>query len=403
MQNERAIIHIDMNAYFASVEQRSNPNIQGKPVVVTGEGRSVVVTASYEARAYGIKTGMNVYEAQRLCPHAVVVYADFDKYISTSLKIHKILLNFTDRVEVFSIDECFMDVTGSVGLFGPPREIAMRIKEELKRELGLTCSVGIATNKLLAKLASDMQKPDGLVVIKPEEVQELLDKLPVEELCGIGEKMAQHLRGLGIKTAGELGRANIDMLVNYFGFIGYHLKEMGKGIDNSIVKRYEEKAEIKSIGHSYTLHFDTWDMEIVLSYLRLLSEMVGFRLRKYGMVGRTLSLTLRYSDFSTFIRQSNSGVALYNGWQIYEKAKRVLKGFLPLKKPVRLLGVSVSLLEKNPHQGHLFHEMGKFDKVAEAMDRINEKFGDFTIKPLSLLIAEKYGHTKHAIPPRRHE
>jgi DNA polymerase-4 len=402
MQNERHIIHIDMNAYFASVEQRANPHLSGKPVIVTGEGRSVVVTASYEARAYGVKTGMNVYTAKGLCPRAVVVFADFDKYTSTALEIHKILLKYTDLVEVFSIDECFMDVTGSIKIFGSPVEIALSIKDELKRRLGLTCSIGIAPNKLLAKLASDMQKPDGLVVIKQEDVQRLLDELPVEELCGIGEKMAQHLRGLGIRRAGELGRANIDMLVNYFGFWGYHLKRMGMGIDNSPVKRYDEKEGVKSIGHSYTFYFDTLDMEIILSYLRILCEMVGRRLRRYGMVGRTLALTLRYADFSTLTKRSTSGGTLYNGWQIYERAKGVLNGFLPLKDKVRLLGVSVSSLVENPCQGSLFDDMEKRNRLAEAMDRINEKFGEWTIKPLSVMIAEQYGHSRHAIPPRMH-
>jgi len=403
MQNNRVIMHLDMNAYFAAVEQRANPYLRGKPVIVTGEGRSVVVTASYEARAFGVKTGMNVYEAKRLCPHGIVVYADFDKYTSTAMEIHKILLEFTDRVEVFSIDECFLDLTGSIKLFGSPVDIAISIKKKLRDNLGLTCSIGIAPNKLLAKLASDMQKPDGLVVIRPEDIHDVLEALPVEELCGIGDRMAEHLRGLGIRTAGELGRANIDMLINYFGFWGYHLKRMGMGIDNSPVKRYHETDEIKSIGHSYTLHADTWNIEVVLSYLRVLSEMAGYRLRKHGMIGKTVTLTLRYSDFSTFSRQSTTGGFVYNGWDIYRRACNIFKSFLPLKKAVRLLGVSVSSLEQKPSQGYLFEPLGRLDRVAEAMDRINDRFGEFTIKPSSVLIAEKYGHSKHAIPPRRHE
>lgn len=400
MQSERAIIHIDMNAYFASVEQRANPFLRGKPVLVTGVGRSVVVTASYEARAYGVKTGMNIYEARRLCPHAIIVHADFDKYIDTASRIHEILLGFTDRVEPFSIDECFLDVTGSVKLFGPPAEIAKRIKSELKVKLGLTASAGIGPNKLIAKLASEMQKPDGLVEIKKEDVPDILEQLPVEELCGIGDRLAEHLRGLGIRTAGELGRANIDMLVNYFGVIGYHLKRMGMGIDDSPVRRYDEVDHVKSIGHSYTLHFDTWDMEIILSYLRMLSEMVGFRLRKHRMVGRTLILTLRYDDFSTFSKHL-TGDAIRNGWEIYGRAQRALKAFLPLRRAVRLLGVSLSALEEDSAQGYLFSEMAKRDRVAEAMDRINERYGEFTIKPLSLMIAEQYGRSRHAIPPGR--
>ncbi len=402
MPGERIIMHIDMNAYFAAVEQRANPYLRGKPVIVTGEGRSVVVTASYEARTYGVKTGMNVYEAKRLCPHGIVVYADFDKYTYTSERIHKILLEYTDMVEAFSIDEYFLDITGSIKLFGSPEEIARDIKRKLKDSLGLTCSIGIAPNKLLAKLASDMQKPDGLVIIKQEEVQGLLDKLPVEELCGIGERMAQHLHGLGIITAGELGRANINMLVNYFGFWGYHLKRMGMGIDNSPVKRYDEKEEIKSVGHSYTLHEDTWDIDIIYSYLRMLCEMVGVRLRRYKKVGKTLALTLRYSDFSTYTKRSTDGGFMRNGWQIYERAKKIIQGFFPLKMAVRLLGVSVLSLEDDPYQGYLFPQMEKYDRVADAMDKINKKFGEWTLKPFSVMIAERSGHSRHAIPPRKH-
>jgi len=385
---KRVIIHVDMNAFFASIEQKANPRLQGKPVIVGGSphSRTVVATASYEAREYGVKTGMPLAEARRLCPQAVLVEGNSAKYIDTSLEIIKILNEFTDQVEIFSIDEAFLDVTGSQVLFGRPKEIGRKIKERLKKEIGLSCSIGIAPNKLLAKLASEMEKPDGLVEIEEEEVLKILASLPVEKLCGIGEKTASYLSQLGIRTAKELGNAPVDLLVHHFGIIGHLLSQMGKGIDGSRVVSYTEEGGVKSMGHSYTLPVDTWDMEMIRTVLLRLSEQVGRRLRKAGYKGRRVTLILRYSDFFTFTRDLSIPDYINYGLDIYYVALRILRRIGRLAKPVRLVGVKVSNLISDSGQLYLLESYKKREALIGALDRINDRFGEFTLQPCCLLM-----------------
>ncbi len=384
----RVIMHVDMNAFFASIEQKANPRLRNKPVLVGGSphSRTVVATASYEAREYGVKTGMSLGEARRLCPRAILVEGNSAKYIDTSLEIIKILNEFTDQVEVFSIDEAFLDVTGSQVLLGKPVEIARKIKERLRKKLGLTCSIGIAPNKLLAKLASDMEKPDGLVEIEEGEVANILADLPVENLCGIGEKTAFHLSRLGIRTAGELGNAPVDLLVHHFGIIAHMLSQMGKGLDGSRVVSYTEEGEVKSMGHSYTLPGDTWDMEMIRTVLLRLSEQVGRRLRKGGYKGRRVTLILRYSDFFTFSRDLSIADYIDYGVDIYYVALRILKRIGRLTKAVRLVGVKVSNLISHCGQLYLLETYKKKEALTGAIDRINDKFGEFTLHPCRLLM-----------------
>jgi len=381
-------MHVDMNAFFAGIEQKANPRLQNKPVIVGGSphSRTVVATASYEAREYGVKTGMPLSEARRLCPQAILVEGNSAKYIDTSLEIIKILNEFTDQVEIFSIDEAFLDVTGSQALFGKPIEIAREIKERLKKEIGLSCSIGIAPNKLLAKLASEMEKPDGLVEIEEEEVSKILASLPVEKLCGIGEKTASHLSQLGIRTIEELGNAPIDPLVHHFGIIGHLLKQMGKGRDVSRVVSYTEEGEVKSMGHSYTLPGDTWDMEMIRTVLLRLSEQVGRRLRKGRYRGRRVSLILRYSDFFTFSRDLSIPEYIDYGVDIYYVALRILKRIGRLAKAVRLVGVKVSNLISEHGQLYLLESYKKREALIEAIDGINDKFGEFTLQSCRLLM-----------------
>jgi len=388
----RVIIHLDMNAFFASIEQKANPCLRGKPIIVGGSphSRTVVATASYEAREYGVETGMSLSEARRLCPQAILVEGNSAKYIDTSLKIVKILTEFTDQVEIFSIDEAFLDVTGSQTLFGEPKEIARKIKERLRKDIGLSCSIGIAPNKLLAKVAAGMEKPDGLVEIKEEEVGKTLTSLPVEKLCGIGKKTASHLYQLGIRTVEELGNAPLDVLIRHFGIIGHLLKQMGKGIDGSPVVSYTEEGEVKSMGHSYTLLTDTSDMEMVRTVLLRLSEQVARRLRKGGYKGRKVTLILRYSDFFTFSRDLSIPDYLDYGLDIYHTALRILNRIGRLSRPVRLVGVKVSNLISNSGQMYLLESYNKRQVLIGAIDIINDKFGEFTIKPCRLLMENCY-------------
>lgn len=384
---DRVILHVDMDAYFASVEERSNPFLKGKPVVVSGdpETRTIVATANYKAREYGIKSGMPLKQALRLCPQAEVVVGNMAKYLSATSRIFEILKEFTPWVERYSIDEAFLDITGTMGLFGSETAAASKIKERIRTKLGLTCSVGIAPNKLLAKLASDMVKPDGLTVIKREDVPELFRELPVEKLWGIGEKLALKLNSLGIKTCRELGEYPEEKLTAVFGVNGHVLYRMGRGEYSSEVKLFCHEEECKSMGHSYTLFRDTSDTVLVESTLFRLCEQVGRRLRKDGYSGRTVTLIVRFSDFETLARQKSVQSHTDDGGIIYGAALSVMKTFR-MKKPVRLVGVSVSNLINGQESVPLFERDRKRELLVSAADRINDRFGEFTVSPGPVLM-----------------
>ncbi|MGQ3683981.1 MAG: DNA polymerase IV [Candidatus Loosdrechtia sp.] len=395
--NEKIIMHIDMNAFFASVEQQVNPALRGKPVAVIGSNeRTVVTTASYEARAYGVRTGMTKYEARRLCPHIILVPGDTGRYTDTCRRLVEIYRHYTPVVEVYSIDEAFLDIAGSLKLFGSVETIAKKIKTDISKKLGrLTCSIGIAPNKLLAKLGSDMKKPDGLVIIRQEDIRKLMEYLPVKELCGIGRQLENHLAALGIKTCGELGRASAQTLKERFGVIGERLKLMAQGIDESPVIPVELEPDAKSVGHSMTLDTDISDRELLERHILQLSEMVGRRLRRGGYLGRTVALTLRYADFSTFTRRSTANIYTNNSIDIFMAAKTILHT-IRLQQPVRLIGISVYNLTRNLTQIPLFRADRVKQAVARTMDEINDRYGDFCITWGTL--AERYHH-KSVISP----
>jgi DNA polymerase-4 len=381
----RIIMHIDMNAFFASVEQQSNPHLRGKPVAVIGSAkRTVITTASYEARDYGVKTGMTVYEAKRVCPDLILVIGNNRKYTHTSARIVEIMREFTPLVEVFSIDEAFLDITGSVKLFISPERIAYLLKAKIRHRFGITCSIGIAPNKLLAKLASEMQKPDGLTLIRPEDVARILETVPIKDLCGIGSKMNRHLTLYGIRTCGDLGRFPVNILKKRFGVIGEKLHLMGMGIDDSPVVPVEESEEIKSVGHSMTLERDVEQRGDILRYMLQLAEMVGRRARRYGVQGKTVTLTVRYADFSTFCKQETGSGYTNRSDDIHRAAVKILDS-LTLTQPVRLLGVRISNLRCHGDQIPLFADDRKKALSTGAMDRVNNRFGDFTVTFGSLL------------------
>lgn len=386
MQCERTILLVDMNSFFASVEQRCNPALRGKPVLVGGGPgkRSVVAAASYESRPFGVRSGMAMTEALRLCPNAIIVVGDASKYQDAARRVFRICMDYTDQLEIYSIDECFLDVTATMGHFGGPWEIARGIKLRIREGLGLTCSVGIAQNKMLAKLASGMKKPDGLTEIRKEEVEALLANLPVDKLHGIGEKTAYHLSRMGITTAGVLGSVTAQRLKKAFGILGEVLHNMGNGIDNSPVIPYHDQPDAKSMGHCYTLKENTRDRDIIQRQLLRLSEMVGWRLREQGYAGRTVSLVLRYADMRTFSRQKSVSDYLDKGFDIYSVASRILAQQDDDRRAIRLLGVSVSNLVKGMHQPDLFADP-RWGDVLKTMDAINTRYGEFTIKRGSLL------------------
>ncbi len=399
MPDHRVILHLDMNAFFASVEQQANPALRGRPIaVVGGSGRTVITTSSYEARARGVKTGMAIWEGKRVCPELMVVVGDNRKYTYTSTRINEIFREFTPIVEAFSVDESWLDVTQSLSIFGSAETIAHRIKARILHQFGLRCSIGIAPNKLLAKLASDMQKPDGLTIITPENVARVLEQLPIHELCGIGKKMQRHLNMMSIYTCGELGRCAEERLTRVFGIVGTRLKQMGQGRDESPVIQFGEEDGIKSVGHSRTLERDIEDPAEIRRFLLQLSEMVGSRARRYGVSGRTIHLYVRYADFfSSWGKQTTLKNYINRSDEIYRAAVSILST-VELEQPVRLLGVSLSNVKHQIEQLPLFEDERKKLGATQAMDAVNQRFGDMVVTFGSLL-PDKEKAGSHVIPP----
>jgi DNA polymerase-4 len=377
--NERVILHIDMDAFFIAVEQRDNPSLRGKPAAVCGSlSRSVVTSATYEARPFGIRAGMPVQEAKRRCPQLILVEGDHSKYTETAARIFSILKDYTPLVEVASIDEAYLDITQSLLLFKTSRHLAQGIKDRILEKEQLTCSIGVAPNKLLAKLGSRLQKPDGLVILEKEKVEEILKELPVGRLHGIGPKLEDALKSMGIFTCGQLGKVAVPFLRKRFGVIGERLHEMGLGIDESPVTPFDEEEDAKSISHSVTLEEDTSDRKELRKVLLQLSERVSKRMRRDSFYGSRVTLTVRYSDFYTFSKQKTLSQVINSGTEIYRHAFEIFES-LSHPKPIRLLGVGVSLLKKEWCQLELFEKREKKEKMLQAMDQVNERFGDWTL------------------------
>lgn len=405
---ERWIMHVDMDAFFAAVEQQTFPFLRGRPVGVCGDpdGRTVIAAASYEAKRRGVKTAMTLPDARRFCPDIILVPGNPAKYIDTSTRIIACYTRFTDKVEVFSIDEAFLDISHTAHLFGGPEAVAHHIKDWLRHTFGLTCSIGIAPNKLIAKLAGDMHKPDGLTIITAAEVPALLENLPVEELCGIGAKTAARLGRLGIRTCGQLGRFPEAVLVRTFGILGHHLHQMGQGIDPSPVAPYYHEAEAKSMGHTFTLDRDTGNRDIIRRHLLQLSEQVGRRLRQDHYAGRTVSLILRYADFKTTGRQRTLGSWIDDGKLIYRIALQLFDEIYQPPRLIRLLGVSVSGLARGLRQLSIF-DNHRTESLFEAVDQINDRYGEFTVArarlrqriPAPRVISPAWRPDRHTNPP----
>lgn len=376
---EKFIFHIDMDAFFISVETRDNPGLQGRAAAVCGSlKRSVITSANYEARQYGIRAGMSISEAKKRCPNLVLVKGDHKKYTETASHIFSILKTYTPLVEVASIDEAYLDVTDSVLLFGSPLRIAQLIKGEIREKEKLTCSIGIGPNKLIAKLGSGLAKPDGLVIIKKEEIEEVLRNLPVSKMNGIGPKLTESLNSMGIFTCGELACVPLSTLRKRFGAIGQRLYEIAHGLDETPVVAFDEEESQKSISHFVTLERDTNDYDFICKVLIQLSEKVARRMRKEGLYGKRVSLTVRYSDFYTMTKQKTLSKWTSSGNEIFKEAREIFDS-ITHPKPIRLLGVKVSILKKEGYQLELFENRDKKEKLLKAFDEINEKFGEWTL------------------------
>jgi len=380
----RTIIHVDMDAFYASVEQRDRPELRGRPVIVGADprGRGVVSAASYEARRFGVHSAMPISRAARLCPDAAFLAVDRDKYASVSRQLMGILADFTPLLEPLSIDEAFLDVTGSRRLFGAGRGIAVRIKARIRSELDLTASVGVAANKFVAKVASDLEKPDGLVVVDPGEEARFLAPLPISRLWGVGRVTATQLEAMGIRSIGQVASLSARPLAARFGPGGTGLLALAQGRDDRAVEPF---APPKSMGAEETFDADHRDMARLHGTLRAQAERVARELRAEGYAGRSVTLKLRFTDFSTVTR-SHSTEPTQDGLRIYREA-RALFDRLRLAQPVRLIGLSVSGLGPAEH-GQLSLLDGnavRRERLARALDRLAGRFGDEAVRPASLV------------------
>lgn len=380
---------VDMNAFFAAVEQRCNPLLVGKPVLVCGDPkrRTVVAACSYEARPYGVKSGMPLQQALDLCPAAVLVEGNPAKYVDTAKRLHKIFLEFTPEMEVFSIDEVFLRFSSSADPLSTARDIKKRIREQE----GLTCSIGIAENKMLAKLAAGLEKPDGLVWIKPEQVEGLLKDMPVEKMPGIGDKTAAHLKTMGVETLGQLAACPETDLTRLFGnFGGQFLHHAGLGRDTAPISPFYEEPIIKSMGHNYTLPKDTYDLALIKAHLHRLAEMVGRRIREERFIGRTVRLTLTfggqpYHKLCSITRHLTVNESLFDGSDIYRVALKIFGRVGLNGKPVRMLGVSLASLRKGVYQPGLWEDFERKWRLVAAKDAVNNKFGEWTLMTADVL------------------
>lgn len=377
----RVIVHIDMDAFFASIEQHEVPGLRGCPVAVCGDPRrrSVVVTASYEARRLGLKAGLPVQEARRIAPEARFVEGDPSKYISISLQILNILCRFSPRVEPYSIDEAFLDISGCPG-WDDPASLGERMKAAIREATGLGCTVGIGQSKLAAKMATGFQKPDGLTIMNSDGWREKVWPLDVSELHGIGAKTSAFLHSLGIRTIGQLAAAPEKYLRQVFGVNGTMLWESANGIDLSPVDP-SAVLDHKSCGHEFTFSEDTRDEEIILSRALFLSENVARQMRRDGYKGRTINLKLRDACFRTFTRAATQPAFTDDANEIYREVRRLLERNWR-EWPVRLVGVSVSGLFETARlerQLELFDFDPKRHALIKTLDRLWDKYGETVV------------------------
>jgi len=378
MSADRAILHVDMDAFYAAVEVLDDPSLRGKPVIVGGtpEGRGVVSAASYEAREFGVHSAMPAARAVKLCPHGVFLKPRGGRYSEISRQIQAIFHDYTPLVEPLSLDEAFLDVTGCRRLFGSAVEIGREIKRRIGEEIGLTASVGVAPNKFLAKLASDLEKPDGFVVMTDADAPARLAALPVGRLWGVGRVTARELERLGVRTVGDLKRTPREVLARRLGDHVDHFLRLADGRDERPVVPVHEA---KSIGHEVTFAEDIAALDELRDVLDHLAEKVAWRLRRHGLQARTVTLKARYADFATHTRSQTLPHATDSTTEIRAAARELLTERLGRRdRPLRLIGVTCSQLGSEPTgQAELFQDpvQARDRELDRVMDRINERFG----------------------------
>jgi len=372
------ILHVDMDAFYASIEQREHPELVGRAVIVGGapQGRGVVAAASYEARAFGVRSAMPAATARRLCPQAVFVRPRIDLYAKISEQMRAVLLRYTPLVETIALDEAFLDVSASTRLLGPPEQIAARIKGDIRAELALNLSVGVAPNKFLAKLASARDKPDGLVVVRAGEEQAFLDPLPVARLWGVGRVAQVQLEALGVHTIGDLRREAAERLRARLGRTGEHLWRLAHGLDERPVV---PEREARSLSHETTFEVDVDSVEVLRAWMLELTGQVARRLRRSQLRARTVRVKVRFSDFTTRTRAHTLPAPTSLTRELWRAARSLLEGALGSRvQPVRLVGMGVSGIEAaGAAQGDLFGEPARRREgdIDALLDRAAERFG----------------------------
>jgi DNA polymerase-4 len=382
------IIHLDMDAFYPSVEILDNPSLKGKPVIVGGsQERGVVSSASYEARKFGVHSAQPIAKAKRLCPHGIFLPVRMSRYLEVSKQAFEIFQRFTPLVEPLSIDEAFLDVTGSIRLFGQPENIAKKIKQIIFAETGLTISAGVATSKFVAKIASDMDKPDGLTIVHFDRVRDFLDPLPINKMWGVG-KVTQHiLSRLNIHTFKDLRQTPVEILEKKFGKQGSKIHLLVMGIDE---REVIPECDVKSIGHEETYLQDIVSLDVAQKELLALGNKVARRMRRKGLKGKTITLKIKYFDFVQITRSATLPKSTDDGSEIYSVACRLLEKTEVTKKPIRLLGVSLSQLGflGSETQLSLFNQdpsSQKRQRMNIVLDSLYEKYGDKSVVPGTLL------------------
>ena len=381
---ERVIVFLDMNAFFVNVERKANPALVGKPLIVVGsrKERSVVCSASYETRAFGVKSGMPSNEALRLCRNAVVIAADIGKYTHALRTIVTRAHTYTPEVEIASIDELALDITRTFERWGTPRACAAAFQREIRDELGLPCSMGVAPNKMMAKVGAGVEKPNGLTVLRPSQLAAFLEDLPTTELPGIGAKLKVHLERMGLYTCGQLGRAPLSRLRGRFGIIGDVLRDMGQGVDRRPLMAHYDYEEAKSVGNTITLNRDVYTREELRRTFLWLCERVARRLRGEDYCGRCVYAIARYPDFYTVGKSHRLTRYVDEGLDIFGAAWPLLPDDLSIRG-VRMLGVSVSMLLYHGKPRSLLEI--KRDRLTAAVDGLNEKYGREALTRAALL------------------
>lgn len=379
---QRAIIHVDMDAFYASVECLDNPSLRGQPIIVGGLGpRGVVATANYEARVFGVHSALPMGRARRLCPQAHFIRPRIARYREKSEEVFSIFRSFTPLIEGLSLDEAFLDVSRSLKLFGTQKAIGRQIKDRIQQEVGLTASVGLAHNKFLAKLASDVQKPDGMVFVPPDKVNAFLDPMPVKRLWGIGKKTAPRLRALGILTIGQLRRSDISIIKPVLGNSSEHFLRLARGEDDREVTPGRPD---KSISSEETFDKNLVDRDELLAELQGQTETVSKRLRAQGLMARTVIVKIRDPGFHTVTRSRSLRACSNSTRTLYQLARALFENWRKDHRstPVRLLGVGVSGLEKvlpaNHASGDLLDSRAE-QEIDRVFDRINRRWGDAKI------------------------